>query len=398
MVTENVLILTVGTGNVDELRNTLLTPLIKSIRKGQWGRVLLFPSQLTQSTGEIIRTEIHDLPIEVWPLPNRGQEDDPDACFGHFDGQLEGLRRRGIPPERIVVDFTRGTKAMSAAVVLAALRHGVPLLRYIHGNRDSRGMVIPGTEIVSEFQTTNVYSRQRLDQARQFLLTGQCAAALKLLPKQGEPNWKKLVPLRNLAEFYSAWDRMDHQSASFIVFEKDDLPPDWVSLVPSTEAIEWVECLAQDLPQDLEARANHLVKLAIDLLANAERRLDDGAFQDTTLRCYRLLEFMAHIRLLRCKVNPRSDKSTLHDMIDQLQKLKDPLAREFRNLERKGEVKAEDRNESILVHGFRVVSGQKTTALNTFLRKVQELFKTRDLAGEQAQGWLERARQARPTG
>src|SRR5207248_2982365 len=80
-----------------------------------------------------LREQVRDVPIEIRPLPNVGDEDDPDACFAHFNVILEEVRAGGVPADDIIVDFTRGTKVMSAALVLAAVRQEVPRLRYISG-------------------------------------------------------------------------------------------------------------------------------------------------------------------------------------------------------------------------------------------------------------------------
>ena len=80
MSLQNILLCTVGTGNVDQLRDTLLTPLLKSIRAGQWQRVILLPSDTTLANAELLRTEAADAPIEVAPLPAPGLEDDANAC------------------------------------------------------------------------------------------------------------------------------------------------------------------------------------------------------------------------------------------------------------------------------------------------------------------------------
>ena len=86
------------------------------------------------------------------------------------------------PPHRVVVDFTRGTKAMSAALVLAATRREVPHLRYVTGPRDRRGMVQAGSEEVRQIRTTVAAGHRRLDLARDLMLRGNFPAAEAVLP------------------------------------------------------------------------------------------------------------------------------------------------------------------------------------------------------------------------
>ena len=114
------------TGNVDQLRDTLLTPLTKSIQAGEWQRVILLPSKVTADNAAQLQNELAQFAIEIQPLPVAGAEDNADACFAHFDRVIEELRNAGNEPQQILADFTRGTKAMSAALALAAIRHELP--------------------------------------------------------------------------------------------------------------------------------------------------------------------------------------------------------------------------------------------------------------------------------
>ena len=148
-----VLVLTVGTGDMSDmnrLEESLFRPLEKSLRDGRFRLAVLLPSQSTMGNAQQFKDRIeqrmHGFDIRIEPLPEAGWENDADACFGHFDHVLNQLKQcHG--PEAIVPDFTRGTKAMSAALVLAAIRHDLPKLRYIDSDRrDSRGMVVAGTE------------------------------------------------------------------------------------------------------------------------------------------------------------------------------------------------------------------------------------------------------------
>jgi hypothetical protein len=161
------LLLTVGTGNIEDLEASLFVPLRISIERGEWERIVLLPSLVTADNADVLRERLAGLPIAIEPLPKPGVEDDADQCFEHFDRVIEGLLADGFAAEEIVVDFTRGTKAMSAALVLAAVRHGIPRLRYIaSASRDARGLVIPGTEELRETSTARATARRIIDLAR----------------------------------------------------------------------------------------------------------------------------------------------------------------------------------------------------------------------------------------
>src|SRR5262249_19810031 len=151
-------------------------------------------------------------------------------------------------------------KAMSAALVLAAVRHGLPRLRYIYGGqRDARGMAVPGTEVVAEFRTAQVSARQRLDEAARFFRRGNFPAALDLLPVPGTamagycptdlPAQAGFV--RALAQFYAAWDRFDYRAAGAVsLATAGPSPSEWDALIPAPEVRLWVAELARPFPAD----------------------------------------------------------------------------------------------------------------------------------------------------
>ena len=223
------LVLTVGTGDVNDPEQTLLTPMRKSIERGEWERIILLPSRTTEAAAATLRDRVAGSAVEVEPLPKPRHEDDADECFAHFDRVLRKLMAEGFRPDDIVADFTRGTKAMSAALVLAAVERGVERLRYVHSRqRDRRGMVVPGTEKVGEIRTSVVTARRRIDEARALMRHGDFGAALELLPDQRFVNLlpealrKESVALRAAARIYAAWDRLDYKAAVDSLDECED--------------------------------------------------------------------------------------------------------------------------------------------------------------------------------
>lgn len=245
------LVLTVGTGDLDRLEETLFTPLRKSIATEAWTRVVLLPSSVTEDFARALQDRLDGTAVQVSPLP-AGDENDADAAYAHFDRVLATVLR-DVAPEDVVVDFTRGTKAMSAAVVLAATRRAVPRLRYVTGRRDRRGMVEPGSEQVRGIRTTVVDGHRRRDLARELLQRGDFTAVAHVLPAPDGP----LAPLypndfvhtaravRSAARFYAAWDRLDHAAASTVDVAA---PPsdDWRRFWPTPDAHAWVAALARE--------------------------------------------------------------------------------------------------------------------------------------------------------
>jgi len=427
----SILICTVGTGNIDQLRLTLLEPLKKSIRKGEWTRVILVPSQLTKENATRLSEEVQDLPVEIKELPECGAEDNADACFGHFDQILSSLHADGISASDLLVDFTRGTKAMSAALVLAAVRHELPQLRYVSGGkRDERGTVVPGTEIVAEVRTTIATARRRLDDAYGFFRRGNFAAVLDGLPNprqlrdgQWPRDLSELVSaVRTLATFYSAWDRLDYCEAQNVGLSAYvDVPSPWDKFLPLPAIRDWVSLLAQPWPETNPERATRLRSLVADLLANGERRLRDHQFEDAVIRGYRVLELIGQIRLfdrdidsaaiptdrpyvkefqeklLKKKSHPLSEtdgkyQASREQSARLLKHLGDPIADDLMQLGNyeEGQVKLSRRNYSVWIHGFEAIAGSDPDPIHNLLKELEKLL-VKD-GGAEAESRLQQAR------
>jgi len=424
-----VLLMTVGTGTSDDLEKTLFIPLRKSITMGQWSRVVLLPSQETYPSAQALLRELPDIAIEIFPLQLPRQENNADAAYAHFEAVIARILSQGITPSQIVADFTRGTKAMSAALVLAASRHGVPRLRYIAGRRDNRGSVSAGTEQVLEFSTTMARGHRLLDQALLAMTKGNFAAVLDILPETNGPMavlWPKDVRTisefaRPLAEFYGAWDRLDYRAAQSLVASLSPKTADaaWQRFAPSDDMLRLVRLLAEPEPEEITAQAPRVRRIAADLLANGERRIRDQQYEDAYLRAYRVLELIGQARLFghgldsaqlpkdhpavasfdaKLKKERSSqfgiDKKSGNYMAPRelvarlLKDMGDAIGK--RLLELGGKPFVKSRNRSVLIHGFEATNLASATGLREIFRSLDQLLV--EDGGEEAKTLLEVSR------
>jgi CRISPR-associated protein (TIGR02710 family) len=404
------IVLTVGTGNVDQVTETLLEPLKKSIRQGTWDKVILLPSQVTTEVAALLAQEMPGVPVDIRPLLAPGMEDDPDACFSHFDKVFEELNAAGF--EEILADFTRGTKAMSGALILAATRYDPTRLRYITGPRDERGMVLPGREVVSDIPVTIVAARKYLDQAWHFVVRGNFVAAVELFPDTAMTRWpgelaEYAQKIRSLAGFLAAWDRLDYRAAVANpppnVYE---IPTAWKDLSPDEQIREWVERLADPFPATHRDRAEWLRRLVADLWANGLRRVSHAQYEDAILRAYRVLELVGQIRLFEHGLDSGSlppDHPAVTKLQNKLRKgkseglsvgrdgrllasreqvarllkiLGDPMAQDLIDLGQAGAVKPSARNLSVLIHGFQASPVDDVQALRDLYARLESLLKS----------------------
>lgn len=415
---KKVLVLTVGTGDVDNVEQTLLEPMLLSIRDGEWERIVLLPSHETQDAARVLTERLKEkgysrTAVEI--LPEKGQENGADACFGHFDAVLEGLLTEGFASSEIVADFTRGTKAMSAALVLASVGRGISVLRYVHSERrDTRGMVVSGTEKVGEIRTTLATERRRLELAENLMRRGDFGAVVELLPDFSNKIAVQLVSpavqprfaaCRAAAQIYAAWDRLDYRSA---VEKSERIGSDAAKageFSPTPAMDQWLKKLAnRPDPSAHTEMAKYLRTLACDLLANAERRLHDQHFEDALLRGYRVLELVGQFRLFDQGYNsgslPAEDEkiktfrghlrktgsqdfgvdrkngtlTASRELVARLLKhLGDPFAQRLFRFDDQ----TKSRNHSVLIHGFDAKASDEGV-LRKILADLEKLLKEDD--------------------
>ena len=409
---DRVLVMTVGTGDVTKLEETLFTPLRKSIATDAWARVILLPSSVTEGFARRLKQDMEGAEVIIRPLPG-GDENDADQAYSHFDSVLAETLRTARP-ENVVVDFTRGTKAMSAALVLAATRREIPRLRYITGPRDARGVVKAGQEKVPREtkKTTMVAGHRRVDLARDLMRRGDFSATEAVLPDPIDPAAAHYPPellrvagaVRTVARFYAAWDRLDYAAAAGVdVCE----PPadDWKDLWPPSAVRVWVCELARGAERsDSAAMAAWLRRLVVDLVANGERRLRQGQHEDALVRAYRVLELIGQIRLfdwgldsgcldsdhqavqaLQRKIERRGQdplarnrkgtfKAGRFQVARLLKECGDPLAKRLFSFDRKPLLKPNLRNKSLLIHGFEASAPDNSESLRRLFRELAQLI------------------------
>lgn len=416
MGARGVLLLTVGTGTAEELEATLVGPSRKSLKKGEWAKVILLPSKRTEENAARLRECFPEYAIEVSPLPKPGDEEDADACFVHFDSLIRRLLEEGCPPEAITADITRGTKPMSAGLMMAAAAHGVGRIRYITASRrDQRGMAVPGTETPKDIEIEKVFRRRNVSLALELLRHGDFAAIQRLFPgapKLRRPGYleQEISWLAWAAAFWGAWDRFDYQEAARLA-RCEGMPTEVPSLVgewlPSGEQKELLNELAGPAPPRSHDNAGYCRALAADLIANAHRRLHEGRHEEVLVRLYRILELLGQLRLFTHgldtnAVNPddprvaawfatyrhlgrsggtvqlgRQDAAQLLEWLEKQRGDQAGLefAQKLRNFDKSGELRPWMRNRSVLIHGFLAgTRGKQQQELSRLLDKVTDLY------------------------
>lgn len=223
--------------------------------------------------------------------------DDLDTALVRIDAALSAERRAGFP---VVVDYTGGTKSMAAAMVLAASAHSNVQLQFMAGRRADLAQVEAGTESPVEMPGDLLGLGQSFASIRAFVARRQYGPALALAdaaraqidhhPKRVPTAWRGQVDAwRHGLKLLDAWDRFDHPEAHKLLSAGLDEEAPWALVL---EAQGYADRLS-----DLDANRRSHPVLVEDLWLNAERRAENGLFDDAVARLYRLAESAVQSRL-----------------------------------------------------------------------------------------------------
>ena len=414
-----ILIMTVGVGARQDPEATPYTPFRKSIEQGNWNKVVLLPSSESLHHAEEVKRRHSTLDVMITPLAE-GKEEDPRSAFLVFEHVLNNVTS-AMPEAEIVVDYTRGTKSMSAAIVLAASAHRTATLRYISGRRGDNGTVLPGTEVPHDFEAAVAWARNDLTRAAGMIRKLQFASAVEIL----EPlsSWKSAIGaslseeaagLLRMARFWGAWDRFDYKEADRLAAAVSDLPPSckrrYASLAPAPEQLAQVSTLAGGQSwTDFGGRCRFAWTLAADVLANAQRRMTLGHYEDCLVRVYRAIEVIGQASLLghgfdSSAIDPKDpdvirfvnyvQKKSPRDVFQPnrdgryefarervvrfLKSLGNPIWQKLKDAaeaEHSGGIAVKDRNQSILTHGLSsIASEENRPGVEEALQSAELLF------------------------
>lgn len=397
-MSERVLILTVGTGrNREDIARSLAKHTIGYLNPD---RILLFGSSKSiEETVPYLKEHAGARFAERFDPPNAFDDfNNISRLFAQYQETIqEQVLNKGVKPEDVYVDFTSGTKPMSAALVLTASQLGLGRLLYVSGQkRDEGGRARPGTEMVVPSQMRIIRFQQALQQYKQLFDSHRYQAARDVLRKmRGQAldaqDPALLALFERLAHFYASWDGLDLEEA---LTAEDKLTTDDVPELKQKVSEAFGDAV-YDHPNQIVGRIWRQPYSALrmaDLIENAERRYRQGSYADAMLRLYRSIEYLAQYQLYHEHDNietsdvdlnklpedlrstyaakgPAEDTTSL-SMLNSyrlLRELEDPLGVRFMGAydERKSDLKRllNKRNHSVLAHGFEPVKQEHYTNL-----------------------------------
>ncbi|MGC8971615.1 MAG: TIGR02710 family CRISPR-associated CARF protein [bacterium] len=383
----NYMFITVGTGrNREDIANAIL----KSIEIHNPDKVIFFCTYKSkEETIPFIERKFKDFEIVVFE-----DENDLELIKQRCDEEIRKIKRE--KESYIIVDYTSGTKAMSAGIILSAIENEVNNISYIAGRRDDSGRVIPGNERVISFSPTQIYARKLYLEGIKYFNERLFESAKKLFETvietyEEDSIREKASLLIKLCDAYLSWDLFNHSKAFEIL---KGLSKEEMTLITNWEIKSRIEGHKELLYKINKEQFS--IEKALDLLKNAERRLLDGKYDDCVARLYRLIEYVLQFilaeRNLYVKSNDKFDTSRidlskipeylrneyskpcgLEASAKLLKELNDEIGIEICDDE---EVKKllSVRNSSILAHGFKPIEGETAEKFFNLLKKfVQKL-------------------------
>ena len=373
--------MTVGTGiNPDsdiEGYKRLAKGLYNSIDKISPSYIVFFASEKSKTTIDYVRElfEADDdefIEGEDYEIAILEDIDDFNDCFETFEFKVWQLDIMSEDRHEIIMDYTSGTKTMSAAMACCGMFYSKDLISVI-GDR-KKGFVSAGTEVIKYQNLYKVYDKFSLMRVRNYFNANRFYTASEILENIVDESIHT-EDLLNLVNAYYAWDNMDFDVAydyltkvNLNVFELSEIKDDVKINLKALGAI--VRSPHENLKN---------CYILASLINNSIRRAEEYKYDDAIARLYRAFELIAQIRLSSYSLNSSDidvdvlrEKNVSEDFIDALEKTRDEgkikigLIKDYELLDELGDdlgkYFAENRhsinnitfkrNNSILAHGL----------------------------------------------
>jgi CRISPR-associated protein (TIGR02710 family) len=300
------------------------------------------------------------------------------------------LKKWNINPSDIIVDYTGGTKNMSAALVLATIEY-TSKYSYVGGverTKEGIGVVVDDKEKMLFHD--NPWMELALTERKKASILfnkGRYASAAEVLKdianKIPEKEGIFFKSFSGIVEGYDLWDRFKHKDAHIKI--RKNLDTFKAYCYGSRE--ERLNKLVDHIKRNVEFLEKLITEKEdyyfYDLIANAKRRADlEGKYDDAVARLYRAIEFLAQNRLKSkysiktSNINKIDIPNSLRDEYIKkytdpegkinlplyasyklLEELHDELGKRFMvQYERELKHLLSLRNNSILAHGFDSIS------------------------------------------
>ncbi len=368
-------------------------PLRKSLAEHQPDILIFFAShESVLKAGDVLQD------AGIKPKTETEITEDPNSlyqCYKAAKRCVDRVARHELAKQNIIVDYTGGTKVMSAALLLATVGHAF-VFNYVGGDarsKDGLGVVQDGHEkMYEDMSPWSAFAEEERRQIVTLFNARRYGAVIQImenfnrgLPSQIESYFKFV---RQLSKGFLFWDQFQHKKALDCLQKGVAALDQHLKYYPDDQ----YDQLKNELLQHIEYLTNLLEKtnqmqnfdavLVKELINNARRRIQDKSFDDAAARIYRALELYGQICFQKAKgcsndkVKPEKIPQDLRD--EFIRKYRDPhsgmmklplqatfivlkatgheVGERFFTYEEKIKNIQSARNKSILAHGIQPVS------------------------------------------
>lgn len=301
--------------------------------------------------------------------------DDLNECFSVCYELIKKLNSE--KDVEIIADYTGGTKSMTAGLAVAACNFPSVKLNFMAGARVDLKNVVPGTQSIRISNPVKPFIEKTLENVNVHLSKYHYISAIDLLeqvlaiPNLDGKIYEDISNLKSKLKAFSLWDIFQHDQAYNLlnVFRKDFVK----HILFLENVIKSAEVLLNKTYGSDQKFSGYEVLL--DLISNAERRAEQQRYDDAVARMYRSLELFLQIYLLKnygidtgnvnlnrtpsafqerkanCKYKIQIGLREAYELILMFEN--DPLRNIFQEYDRKIMDALQQRNYSILAHGFK---------------------------------------------
>ena len=280
-------------------------PVLYILRQKKPQHVWYFCSGDSRALADQIQGQLdwHPAPrfIEVEQFEELG------PCYRELRRKIpEILRETKVAPEHVLVDYTGGTKTMSAALVLAATEL-FSRFSYIGGHQRDKaglGIVLDGKErVLYQHNPWSELAVREVERARDLWKDCQFDAAAAVLSDAAKRVPKKLLfqTIAQIAQAMAARHRLDFHDATTLLGPARGALPGLFDGRNDSGLLSFVKS-SQDICEQCRPNKAGAVLLR-ELLDNALRTAAQGRYEDAAARLYRAMEMQGQIWLAEATNN-----------------------------------------------------------------------------------------------
>ena len=331
-----------------------------------------------------------------------GITDNPDdlmVCFKVAEDIFLKLFEQGFTRDEILVDYTGGSKNMTAAIALASARFGLNYV-YVGGSertKDGLGIVKDGKEVLMPSLNPWVFfAVEEKKKIAQLVNNYQyCAASLlidEILPKIDDKYRLLYTHLRDIITGFDLWDHFKYEKAAQVLnphklhifrelseTHREEVFSSFAKVCE--KPVKKLEKINKALDEKEKSVRFKQMDIVYDILSNAERRAQQGWFDGAVLRLYRALEMLGQVELAKFDIDDsdvdlnkpkltseavqwlqttysgeKKIKLALENKFQLLMIMGSKKGGEYMNRQKEFRKILSQRNLSFLAHGFQVMT------------------------------------------